>query len=64
MRHEQGVLAVSLPSSLQTGAWTVRTLGGRKLAGGRVTGERIELHQAMAGGLLTVGDQTRMLPRF
>ncbi|MBK8802878.1 MAG: hypothetical protein IPN71_12670 [Fibrobacteres bacterium] len=64
VRREQGILAVSLPSALQASAWTVRAIDGRKLASGRVTGERIELSLAMAGGLLTVGDQTRMLPGF
>lgn len=64
VRREQGILVVNLPSSLQTGAWTVRALCGRKLASGRVAGERIDIPLAMAGALLTIGEQTRMLPRF
>lgn len=64
VRREQGILAVSLPSTLQASAWTVRAIDGRKLASGLAAGERIELPLSFAGGLLTVGDQTRMLPGF
>lgn len=64
VRIENGRMVVDLPSALVGSSWSLRALDGRKLAGGKVAGDRLELPPGVPGGLLSVGSLVRMVPAF